>query len=404
MIRFDRDYRWRGCVKKLLKKTARKFGIEISRYTPKSGEEGVISLKPENVPQGNVLLSYVIEPFLLKDDEPLLKTHTHFGESFQIARTFLELGYAVDAVDYDNRIFVPKKDYTFFVSARTNFERIAQFLNSNCVKIAHLDMSHWIFNNHAAYKRCLAIQQRKGVTLKSYKMCEQNYAIEYADYATVLGNSFTVSTYSYAQKPIFPLCVPSATLYPWREGKDYDIARNNYLWFGSSGLVHKGLDLALDAFVRMPDHHLYVCGPIQQEKDFEDVYYGELYQTPNIHTVGWVDVSCPEFIEIANKCIGLIYPSCAEGQSGAVVTCLQAGLIPVVSYESGVDVNDFGVILKNCSIDEIVNSIKEVSRFPIEELKQMSQKAWRYARTNHTLEKYAEEYREIIEKIQNDRL
>ena len=396
----DKNKMFRNLIKNLF----RKFGIEIMRYKAHIKEVDLIALKQKKMPQGNVLLSYVIEPFLSKDDEPLLTTHTHFVESYQIAKTFLDLGYSVDVIDYNNGIFVPKKDYAFFVSARTNLQRIAQFLNSNCVKIAHLDMSHWIFNNHAAYTRCLSLQQRKGVSLRSYKMQEINNAIEYADYAVVLGNSFTVSTYSYAQKPIFPLCIPAVTVYPWQEDKDYDSVRNNYLWLGSSGLVHKGLDLTLDAFARIPNHHLYICGPIQQEKQFENAYYSELYKTPNIHTIGWVDVTSSEFIEIANKCIGLIYPSCAEGQSGAVVTCLQAGLIPIASYESGVDVNDFGVMLKNCSIDEIVNSIKEVSRLPIEELKQMSQKAWRYARTNHTLEKYAVEYRKIIEKIQNDHL
>ena len=83
------------------------------------------------------------------------------------------------------------------------------------------------------------------------------------------------------------------------------------------------------------------------------------------------------------------------------MTCLQAGLIPVVSYESGIDVNDFGVILKDCSIDEIINSIKAVSKLPAEKLKRMSRKAWEFARANHTLENYAEEYLKVIEKIQN---
>jgi glycosyltransferase involved in cell wall biosynthesis len=263
-------------------------------------------------------------------------------------------------------------------------------------------MSHWIFNNYAAYSRCLSLQKRKGVSLSNRKLQEINYAIEYADFATVLGNNFTISTYGYAQKPIFPLCVPAVTVYPWPDNKNYDAQRNNYLWLGSSGLVHKGLDLAIDAFVEMRDKHLYICGPVKQEKNFQRAYYEQLYQTPNIHTIGWIDVTSSEFIKIANKCIGLIYPSCAEGQSGAVVTCLHAGLIPIVSYESGVDVNDFGVILEICSIDEIVNAINKISRLPIEELRLMSRKAWEYARAHHTLEKYAERYRKVIEQIQNN--
>ena len=386
-------------MKKIIKKIVRKFGIEISRYSPKLHEGEVVSLKPQNACHGNVLLSYIIEPFLLKDGEPVSNAHTHDWESLQIAKTFLDLGYAVDVIDYRNNIFIPKKDYSFFVAARTNFQRIAQLLNENCVKIVHLDTAHWLFNNSAVYRRCLDLQQRWGVTLKSFKWVEPNWAIECADYATVLGNEFTVSTYSYAQKTIIPLSVPAVTVYPWAKDKNYGDCRNHFLWFGSSGLVHKGLDLVLETFAKMPDYHLYVCGPIQEEKDFEKAYYEELYQTPNIHTVGWVDISSSEFVEITNKCIGLIYPSCSEGQSGAVVTCLQAGLIPILSYESGVDVDTFGVILEDCSIDEIKISVQKVSNLPAEELKRMSRKAWEYARANHTRESFAKEYRRVVDKI-----
>ena len=34
-------------------------------------------------------------------------------------------------------------------------------------------------------------------------------------------------------------------------------------------MVHKGLDLVLEAFAGMPEYHLTVCGPVAKEKDFE---------------------------------------------------------------------------------------------------------------------------------------
>jgi glycosyltransferase involved in cell wall biosynthesis len=384
-------------LKKIIKQVAMKLGIEISRT-----DRRIISLKPNKKGLGNVLLSYIIDPFLLKKDEPLSNSHTNYWEALQIAKTFLGLGYCVDVINYGNKTFIPQKKYSFFVSSRTNFQRIAQLLNKDCVKIAHLDTAHWLFNSSAEYRRCLDLQKRKGVTLASFRPVDHNWAIEYADCATILGNNFTISTYHYAQKPIFPVPVPTCTVYPCPENKNYETCRNHFLWLGNLGLVHKGLDLVLEAFAEMPDYHLSVCGPIQKEKDFEKAFYKELYQTPTIHTVGWVDVSSPKFLEIANKCVGLIYPSCSEGQSGAVVTCLQAGLIPIISYESGVDVHDFGIILKDCSINEIKRSIQMVSKLPAEELKQMARKAWEYARANHTREKYAKEYQKTVEKIINN--
>jgi DNA-directed RNA polymerase subunit F len=78
---------------------------------------------------------------------------------------------------------------------------------------------------------------------------------------------------------------------------------------------------------------------------------------------------------------------------------MHAGLIPIVSYESSVDVGDFGMILKDCTINEIKNTISTISALSLQELKQKARKAWEYARSNHTREKFAEEYRNVIDKI-----
>lgn len=372
---------------------------EINRHKERRHEQAFVSLRPDGAHQGNVLLAYIIEPFLLGKGAPIPNTHTHYWESWQIAQTFLDLGYSVDAISYRNKKFVPKKDYTFFVAARTNFQQIAQRLNPDCIKITHLDTAHWLFNNYSAYQRCINLKNRRSISLNSYKMVDPNWAIEHADYATVLGNEFTVSTYRYAQKPISTLCVPTCFVYPWPKEKTFAACRNHFMWFGSHGLIHKGLDLALEAFAGMPDHHLTICGPIQKEKDFEKAFYKELYETPNIHTIGWVDVGSPQFIEIANRCIGLVYPSCSEGQSGAVATCLQAGLIPIASYESGIDIKDFGLILRDCSIQEIQNAVRTVSSLSADALAKMARKAWEFARQNNSREKFAQDYRKFISEI-----
>jgi glycosyltransferase involved in cell wall biosynthesis len=389
-------------MKRMIKQIGRMFGLEIKKYRLKEYEEKTISLQPKRKHRGNALLSYIIEPFFLSDDESVSNAHTHDGESLLMAQTFLDLGYAVDVIDYRDRIFAPKKNYSFFVGARTNFQRIAQLLDRKCVKIVHLETSHWLFNNSNSYRRCLDLQKRREVALKSFKWVEPNWAIEFADYATIKGNKSTLSTYSYAQKPSFLTPNPTCRTYAWMEDKDYQACRNSFLWFGSEGMVHKGLDLVLEVFTETPEFHLTVCGPLEAEEDFLIAYKKELFKTPNIHTKGWVDIDSPEFTEIRMKCIGLVYPSCAEGQAGSVVTCLQAGLIPIISYESGVNVNDFGFILKTCSKNEIKVLIKMVSNLSADELRLRSRKSWEFARANHTRERFSEEYRKIIEKIINN--
>jgi len=97
------------------------------------------------------------------------------------------------------------------------------------------------------------------------------------------------------------------------------------------------------------------------------------------------------------------FSSCAEGQCGGVINCLHAGLIPIISYESGVDVDEFGVILKDCSINTIKNTIRMVSDLPADKLRQKAKKAWECARAYHTRERYAAEYRKVIEEIMTSR-
>lgn len=358
-----------------------------------------ISLKPKVPSRGTVLLSYVIEPFLLREGEGVPNSHTNYWESLQIGKIFLDLGYGVDVVHYNNDTFVPTKDYTFFVGHRRNFARLALLLNQDCVRILHLDMAHWLFTLSAQSRRLLRVQQKKGVTLPIRRAGRPNWAIEHADYATILGNEFTIGTYSYANKAIYPVPISTPVLYHWPEDKAFDAARKRYLWFGSEGLVRKGLDLVLEAFAEMPDYHLTICGPIEKEKDFVRAYRKELFETPNIELVGWVDISSQKFMDICNRCMGLIYASSSEGQCGGVVTCMHAGLIPVISRESGVDVADFGVLLQSCSIEEIKEAIRSVAEFPTSELIRRARAGWEFARAHYTRETFAKRYREVIVEI-----
>ncbi|MCC5660008.1 glycosyltransferase [Nostoc sp. XA010] len=359
----------------------------------------VVSLNPKQPSKGNVLLSYRIEPFLLKAGQPMPNDHTWYWEVWQIAQTFLTLGYNVDVIQFHNDKFVPQKDYAFFIDIRHRMEALAPKLNKDCIKIFHVDIANMVFRNAAECNRLLELQRRKGITLKPQRFEVPNLGIEYADCAIVLGNDFTTDTFKYANKPMYRIPISSPSVYPYPDKKDFEAVRKRFLWFGGSALVLKGLDLVLDAFAQMPEYHLTVCGPVSNDKEFEQAFYKELYETPNIHTYGWIDVSSSEFIEVTNNCLGLVYPSVSEGQSGAVISCLQAGLIPILSYESGVDVHDFGVIFDNLSVDEIKAKVRSISNLPVEDLKLMSRQAWEYARANHTKEKFAQVYRNVVEQI-----
>jgi glycosyltransferase involved in cell wall biosynthesis len=390
-------------VGSLTSRLLRRFGLELRRYQPPPHAQ-VARLPAEGTAKGAVLLAYIVDPFLLAAGQQPSSSHTHYVESLLMTQVFRTLGYDVDVIDYRNRDFQPTRDYAVFVSARTHFATLARRLAPGCIKIAHLDTSHFLFNNAAAYARLLALRGRRGAATHSLKLIEANWAPEHADYLTILGNEFTLGTYRYADKPMYALPVPTPNEYPSPAGKDFEAARHRYLWLGSHGLAHKGLDLVLEAFARMPEMHLTVCGPVDQryERHFRAAYHRELYETGNIDTVGWIDVGSADFQRLADSSLGLIYPSAAEGQAGAVVTCLRAGLIPLISRESGVDVDDFGTILEDCSVESIEGTIRATSAQPAETLRAMAQRGWEYARARHSRAGYLDRYREVIEAILMD--
>lgn len=230
-------------------------------------------------------------------------------------------------------------------------------------------------------------------------MIEENWAIECADCAMMLGNDFSIGTYAYAGKRIYRIPVPVSTDCP-EPTKDFESVRRTFVWFGSRGFVHKGLDLVLEAFSEMPQYKLLVCGPIDRDPVFQKAYHRELYQQENIETIGWVDVASETFKGIANKALAVVYPSCAEGQSGGVITCMSTGMIPVVSNQSGVDVPDGGgLVLDELSVEEIKRVVDSLAQRPPAELSAMATKAWAYVQENHTKERYVARYREVLEDV-----
>jgi glycosyltransferase involved in cell wall biosynthesis len=360
----------------------------------------VVAIECNGTAHGRVLLSYRLAPFLLSDRDKIPHDHTYHWESLQIARTFLQLGYSVDVIDYHNKSFQPRRNYAFFIDIRWNMQRLAPLLNPDCIKISHHDTAHILFHDNAELKRLLQLQQRRGLTLSPQRYEWPNLAIEHADYATVIGNDFTLETYSFAAKPLFRVPVSTPVLYDWPNHKKFDQVRTRFLWLSSRGMVHKGLDLLLDAFLQMPGYELYICGPVQGEPEFVQAFSKELYATSNIHTLGWIDIASKEFMELTCNCVAVVYASCSEGQSGAVITCMHAGLIPIVSRESGVNADpDFGIKLSECSVEEIVAAVEAIANLPTSELERMARRTWEYARANNTRETFAHAYRSAIQQI-----
>lgn len=377
----------------------RDFARKILLERPKATKS--ITLTPKGKARGNVLLSYGLNACIgFQQGKEVDARHSTAWEAVTIAKTFLEKGFAVDVIGFEDEKFLPRKEYQYFIDVLVNMERISRRLNSDCVKIFHPCFAHWLFHNHAEYRRLHELQERRGYALRPRRTLKANLSVEAADYITIRGDSpYCDSTYKYANKKILNLTHSSNYTYPWPSNKDYGKCNRRFLWLGGRGLVHKGLDLILEAFADLPDNELLICGGVDDEKDFTEAYRKELNELPNVKKLGWTDVGSEKFHEIMNNCIGLIHPSASELTSGSVITCMHGGLIPLVSYQSGTGVHDFGIDLGNCTVQEIKNAILEISDSPASLLAARSRATWEYARAIYTREKFETDYMAVLETI-----
>lgn len=362
--------------------------------------ERAVTLSPDRPSRGRVLLSYVIDGVLARSEAEVPHGHPHFWETRAMAELFRDEGYTVDVIHWTRRGPPPRLDYAIYIDVRRNFDRYAALLPTSCLKIAHMDTAHHLVHNGNQRKRLDALKTRRGITLPPFKLVEENHAAEQADLITILGNDFTRDSFAFAGKPVHRIRLSNSFTYALPAGKDFTSSRKRFLWMGSEGFVHKGLDLVLEAFAGLPDFHLTVCGPIDREPLFQNAFREWLYHTPNIHTEGWVDVAGPRFTELARSCVGLVYPSCSEGGGGCVLTAMHAGLIPVVTREASVDLDPAcGILLPGDSVAEIQHAVRQLASRDPQELAAQAHAAWYHARNHHTRQRFREDFRAFIQRI-----
>jgi len=218
---------------------------------------GCVRLRPSQQSRGTTVIFYITDPWRY----PVTREkhyHTNRWECAAMADTFLEAGYVVDVVDYQAVHYRPRADCALAVDTEHSFNLYADRLPADCRKIYHAPTTHWLHWNRAELRRLHAIQQRRGAALKPRRQLPPNRGIELAQLGTYVGNQFTADTYAFAGKPMHRIPISTVTSEEVFPARDIPRIRKNFIWFGSVGLVHKGLDLALEAFARMPDLHLAV--------------------------------------------------------------------------------------------------------------------------------------------------
>ena len=348
----------------------------------------------------NVLISYIIDPFYLNSNF----SHTNTIECMEICKIFSSLYYNVDVVSYfeniDNFNF---EKYEILFGFGNLYEKSFYSTNSEkLIRIFYGTGTSQNFSNNASLNRMLEVYNKKQILIpESTRLINTNWPLQQlcSDYMIILGNEFTKSTYQNVNiTKVYNLPASFHKIFDIElKRKNFNIAKKNFLFFGSSGLIHRGLDLLLEVFTKRKDIFLHICGPISKEIRFKNTYNYELFHSQNIYCHDFIDIRSNLFKDLMYNCGFVIYPSASEGGCASIVTVLgNGGLVPIISRASGLDIFEFGIDFEKISSQEIENKINIALDFDIITIDNKSNLCYNYINNFHSFESFKNNMSRLI--------
>lgn len=349
----------------------------------------------------HVLISYITSPFTGE----VGVGHSNGVECYTAAETFDRLGFCVDVIHLSaSPGGIDMRKYSVVYGLGDILIEAFKYPQIRTVVYATGCSSRYFRPaTLAALRRFYDLSGEyapESARLCAYFSDEMLY---FADTIIALGNGFVADTYRVegVMQDIHYLNIFYFDCYDIDLAKkDIQVSKRNYLWFGSAGCVHKGLDLVLEVFKRRSDIHLYVCGANPREAKFFEYYKKELSNgAGNITNLGFLDLRSEEFRRVMETCLAVIHPSASEGGAPSVVNVMaNGGLIPLVSQSSGLDVEQYGFVLDQLDCDSIEKNINRILASPDDELRELARKVKQDIRMNYSLAKYKQTLGSIISR------
>jgi glycosyltransferase involved in cell wall biosynthesis len=159
----------------------------------------------------------------------------------------------------------------------------------------------------------------------------------------------------------------------------------NFLWFGSTGAIHKGLDLLIDVFNRLPHLNLFIAGLSESDRRLMPKFNRK---DGNIFDLGFIQVQSDAFIKLMEQCTYIILPSCSEGVSTSAITCMNHGLIPVLTPACGIDLSGLGFVIEDVHIENLQLQVAQLAQRSPAENEALSRRVTCYSRERFSLSQY----------------
>lgn len=344
------------------------------------------------------------------------ENHTNNFEIILMIKTLLELGYNVVLVDRnaskENIKSINKRNFDFLLTnisgnSAPNNKFIQNNFNFKSI-IAYVGGPEPNFANSLRIKRHLEYEKRVNPKETIYRRIVKGSKKEISDrFKSIdsifyIGNKFSEYSYKIYEKPlfrIFPSISKNLNINPNQLTKKN---KNQFIYFGGSGCICKGLDLVIDSVLEIiKDEEIFldICAP-ETEIDFWKEYHPKVLNSNNINYHGFIDINSKKFLSLTQKAAFNIFPASSEGSATSVLTCMRRSVIPIVTYEAGIDIKDFGYLLKSNTIEELKQTIKNCAKIKDDEFHQRLintyEDSW-----NYSPETFVNSFRKGILKLNN---
>lgn len=347
------------------------------------------------------LLSYSVYPFRKKNRSLI---HPNYVESYKLNKILDELGYSVDIY---NNIYEGTIDYSQYDLIIGEGVPISNFFlnrpNKEVKTIYYSTGSHPIFQNTQSYERLIDFYHKSGKWVQgSARIVNDKWFLgsSLSDSYIVIGNQVTKDSFIR-----FTDSISINTINPpfYSRVADFDGSKKDkkkFLWFGSYGLLHKGLDVVIETFLQNEDLELHICGHTLEEPEFMAFYQERLQKADNIIIHGFISIDGEEFKELMETCSFVILTSVAEGLATAVVTAMgNGGLIPVVTKETGIDLN-LGIEVNHNDMPSLNRALKISQKMNTGEILEKTIYNRKYISENFSEESFEDNLRKTLYQIE----
>ncbi len=351
--------------------------------------------------QKKILISYIDSIF----NKDIINgiTHTNFLEAYVIVKTFIDLEYSVDVIAYDDEYNIKKmlaKKYDIIFGLGKPYELACRY-NKDALKIVYLteNAPEYSYNNEVGRIEYYYERHNKKTKITRSGLYFNNEMIRESNYGIFLGNRYNSQNF----RNLMPLenlylLNPTALInrnYKKDNNKNFNNCKKNFLWFGSFGAIHKGLDILLDVFKNNQDINLYIAGLNKSERwllrDYKDC--------SNIIDCGFINVKSEKFLKLINKVGFVILPSASEAMSTSVLTCMKHGLIPIVTPNTCINTENIGILLEDYKVDYIKNKLLAAANMNDGLIKQIYDNLLAEVKNKYELKYFENDFSKIIFKI-----